>query len=108
MQSVGIALLAFGLAYAVLSPRHPAWALIPLPPQQQTLLLRRVALFAVSVVLVSMLVAPSRVPDFGTAGRNLVLAAVAVFLTRSEERRVGTEGVSPCRSRGSPYPRKKK
>src|SRR3546814_19631783 len=81
MQAVSIALLAFGLAYAVLSPRHPAWALIPLPALQQTLLLRRVALFAVSVVLVSMLVAPSRVPDFGTAGRNLVIAAVAVFLT---------------------------
>src|SRR3546814_12667829 len=27
---------------------------------------------------------------------------------RSEERRVGTEGVSPCRSRGWPYHKKKK
>src|SRR3546814_17997077 len=27
---------------------------------------------------------------------------------RSEERRVGKECVSPCRSRGSPYPNKKK
>src|SRR3546814_12221150 len=30
--------------------------------------------------------------------------AVAMILQRSEERRVGNEGVSTCRARGSPYP----
>src|SRR3546814_20806892 len=33
---------------------------------------------------------------------------VAVRMARSEERRVGKEGVSTCRSRGSPDPYKKK
>src|SRR3546814_17920972 len=36
------------------------------------------------------------------------LASVAVGLTRSEERRVGKECVSKCRSRWSPYHSKKK
>src|SRR3546814_6886080 len=31
------------------------------------------------------------------------LAQAAVTILRSEERRVGTESVSPCRSRWSPY-----
>src|SRR3546814_17431497 len=38
-----------------------------------------------------------------TAGRRL-RDRIAARLVRSEERRVGTEGVSTCRSRWSPYP----
>lgn len=80
MQALSMALLAHGLVYAILAPRNPAWAVIQLPQTQRDSLLRRVAVFAVGIVLLSILVAPSRTPDFGTAGRDLVIAAVALFL----------------------------
>src|SRR3546814_15108960 len=59
-------------------------------------------------------------PDFGGLGAfsesafalalepELVEVATIVALHRSEERRVGKEWVSTCRSRWSPYPYKKK
>src|SRR3546814_16853868 len=37
------------------------------------------------------------------AREGYFVATVPAFLTRSEERRVGKECVSTCRSRGSPY-----
>lgn len=80
MQAFSIALLAYGLAQAALAPRQPAWALIPLSRESRESLLRRVGGFVIGIVLVALLVAPSRVPDFGTAGRDLVIAAVAMFL----------------------------
>lgn len=80
MQAVSTALLAYGLAQATLAPHQPAWALIPLPKPERAKLLRRAAAFAVGMILLAVLVAPSRVPDFGFAGRNMVIAAVAVFL----------------------------
>jgi small-conductance mechanosensitive channel len=83
MQAVTIALLAHGLAQATLAPRHPAWALIPLPKPERDQLQRRVTAFAIGMVLVAALVAPSRVPDFGTAGRDMVIATVALFLVIS-------------------------
>src|SRR3546814_18953278 len=42
------------------------------------------------------------------AGRAHALLSGGVRITRSEERRVGEEGVSTCRSRWSPYNYKKK
>jgi potassium efflux system protein len=80
MQAVSTALLAYGLAQATLAPGQPAWALIPLPEREREKLLRRTAAVAVGIVLLAVLVAPSRVPDFGFAGRNMVIAAVALFL----------------------------
>ncbi len=80
MQAISIALLARGLAQATLAPQHPAWALIPLPKLERNRLQRRVTAFSIGMVLVAALVAPSRVPDFGTAGRDMVIAAVALFL----------------------------
>lgn len=80
MQSVSLGLLALGVAHAALAPRHPAWALLPLPQPQQGRLMRRVAVFSIAIILLALLVAPSRVPDFGSAGRELVIAAVASFL----------------------------
>jgi small-conductance mechanosensitive channel len=80
MQAASIALLARGLAQATLAPRQPAWALIPLPRPEREKLLRRAAGFAIGMMLLASLVAPSRVPDFGIAGRNMVIAAVALFL----------------------------
>lgn len=80
MQSLTVALVSVGLARAALSPRHPGWALLPLPQPQRGRLLRRVAFFAIGVILLALLVAPSRLPDFGTAGRELVIATVAIFL----------------------------
>src|SRR3546814_15399917 len=38
------------------------------------------------------------------SGGSLVAASAPVWLPRSEERRVGKEGVSTCRSRWSPIP----
>ncbi len=80
LQSLSLGLVALGLAHATLAPRHPAWALVPLPQPPQRRLLRRVAVFAAGIILLSLVVAPSRVPEFGTAGRELVIATVAVFL----------------------------
>lgn len=80
MQAISTALLAYGLAHATLAPRQPAWALIPLPERERKTLLRRAVAFAVGMILLAVLVAPSRVPDFGFAGRNMVIAAVALFL----------------------------
>jgi len=80
LQSFTLALLAYGLARALLTPRYPAWAIIPLPKQGRESLLRRTIAFSIGIILIGMLVAPSRVPDFGTAGRDLVIAAVAAFL----------------------------
>lgn len=80
MQAVSIALLAYGLAQATLAPGQPAWALIPLPEPERAKLLRRTTVIAVGMILLAVLVAPSRVPDFGFAGRNMVIAAVALFL----------------------------
>lgn len=79
-QSLTVALVSVGLVHAALSPRHPAWALVPLPQPQQGRLLRRVAVFAIGVILLALLVVPSRLPEFGTAGREMVIAAVAIFL----------------------------
>src|SRR3546814_13099960 len=49
-------------------------------------------------------------PDIKTANKvvELVLKNASIAVTRSEERRVGKECVSTCRSRWSPYPLKKK
>lgn len=80
MQAVSTALLAHGLAHATLAPHQPVWALIPLPERERKTLLRRTVAFAVGMILLAVLVAPSRVPDFGFAGRNMVIAAVALFL----------------------------
>jgi len=80
MQAVSTALLAYGLAHATLAPYQPVWALIPLPERERKTLLRRTGAFAVGMILLAVLVAPSRVPDFGFAGRNMVIAAVALFL----------------------------
>lgn len=80
MQALSLALLAHGLVYAILEPRYPAWAVIKLPQPQRDNLLNRATVFAVGIVLLSILVAPSRSPDFGAAGRDLVIAAVALFL----------------------------
>jgi potassium efflux system protein len=80
MQAVSTALLAYGLAHATLAPRQPVWALIPLPERERKTLLRRTVAFAIGMILLAVLVAPSRVPDFGFAGRNMVIAAVALFL----------------------------
>ncbi len=80
MLALSMALLAHGLVYAILAPRNPAWAVIQLHQLQRDSLLWRVAVFAVGIVLVAVLVAPSRTPDFGSAGRDLVIAAVALFL----------------------------
>ncbi len=80
MQAVSTALLAYGLAHATLAPYQPVWALIPLPERERKALLRRTGAFAVGMILLAVLVAPSRVPDFGFAGRNMVIAAVALFL----------------------------
>src|SRR3546814_19237881 len=48
----------------------------------------------------------------GPMGRNLgtlvTLVRIATGAARSEERRVGKECVSTCRSRWSPYPQQKK
>src|SRR3546814_17255111 len=46
---------------------------------------------------------PRIVPDMGVAVRFLEKAAPEGEQARSEERRVGKECVSTCRSRGSPY-----
>ncbi|MCW0236606.1 MAG: DUF3772 domain-containing protein [Ferrovibrio sp.] len=83
MQAVSIALLAHGLAQATLAPHHAAWSLIPLPEPQRSKLQRRVTAFSIGMVLIAILVGPSRVPDFGTAGRDMVIAAVALFLVAS-------------------------
>lgn len=83
MQAISIALLAHGLAQATLAPRQPAWSLIPLPKPERDRLQRRVTAFSIGMVLVAILVAPSRVPDFGTAGRDMVIATVALFLVVS-------------------------
>lgn len=80
MQAVSIALLAYGLGQATLAPGHSAWALIPLPKPERARLLRRTAAIAIGMILLAVLVAPSRVPDFGFAGRNMVIAAAALFL----------------------------
>lgn len=80
MQAVSISLLAYGLSRAILAPQNPAWALISLPKPERDRLQRRVTGFAIGMVLLAILVAPSRVPDFGTAGRDMVIAAVALFL----------------------------
>lgn len=66
--------------HATLAPHQPVWALIPLPERERKTLLRRTGAFAVGMILLAVLVAPSRVPDFGFAGRNMVIAAVALFL----------------------------
>src|SRR3546814_12197746 len=42
-----------------------------------------------------------------SGGERLTFAGDALFPVRSEERRVGKEGVSTCRSRWSPYHEKK-
>jgi small-conductance mechanosensitive channel len=83
MQAASIALLARGLAEATLAPQQPAWALIPLPKRERDRLLRRAIAFSIGMMLLAVLVAPSRVPDFGIAGRNMVIAAVALFLFAS-------------------------
>lgn len=80
MQAVSIALLAYGLGQATLAPGQPAWALIPLQKPERAKLLRRTAAVAIGMILLAVLVAPSRVSDFGFAGRNMVIAAVALFL----------------------------
>ena len=80
MQAVSIALLAYGLGQATLAPGQSAWALIPLQKSERAKLLRRTAAVAIGMILLAVLVAPSRVPDFGFAGRNMVIAAVALFL----------------------------
>ncbi|PJI39234.1 DUF3772 domain-containing protein [Ferrovibrio sp.] len=80
MQAVSIALLAYGLGQATLAPGQSAWALIPLQKPERAKLLRRTAAVAIGMILLAVLVAPSRVPDFGFAGRNMVIAAVALFL----------------------------
>src|SRR3546814_7007263 len=52
-----------------------------------------------------------RSPDFQVAAMSssdALLSARWSSLSRSEERRVGKEGVSPCRSRWSQYHQKKK
>src|SRR3546814_16925747 len=55
--------------------------------------------------------------QYRASGLNLLVAAIVYWNTtymddaaqhRSEERRVGKEGVSTCRTRWSPYPHKKK
>src|SRR3546814_11627434 len=46
-------------------------------------------------------------PALGLRGVRLSLARAGIF-ERSEERRVGKECVSTCRTRGSPYLEKKK
>ncbi|MFN4277132.1 MAG: DUF3772 domain-containing protein [Ferrovibrio sp.] len=80
LQALSLALLAYGLVYAILAPNNSAWAVIQLPQPQRDSLLRRVAVFVIGIVLLSILVVPSRSPDFGGAGRDLVIAAVALFL----------------------------
>src|SRR3546814_13666428 len=42
-------------------------------------------------------------PGFGDLNPSLTIGAPATICTRSEERRVGKECVSTCRSRWSPY-----
>src|SRR3546814_11159990 len=42
-------------------------------------------------------------PDMPEADRKALIDAVLREIIRSEERRVGKEGVSTCRSRWSPY-----
>src|SRR3546814_12903388 len=42
-------------------------------------------------------------PNLGLACEQQTIASFAVFAFRSEERRVGKECVSTCRSRWSPY-----
>src|SRR3546814_18944515 len=49
----------------------------------------------------------ARLGTLASAGRRQKNWKTKAHL-RSEERRVGKEGVSTCRSRGSPYPKKKK
>jgi potassium efflux system protein len=83
MQAISIALLAYGLGQATLAPGHSAWALIPLQQSERAKLLRRTVAVAIGMILLAVLVAPSRVPDFGFAGRNMVIAAVALFLFAS-------------------------
>jgi potassium efflux system protein len=83
MQAISIALLAYGLGQATLAPGHSAWALIPLQMSERAKLLRRTVAVAIGMILLAVLVAPSRVPDFGFAGRNMVIAAVALFLFAS-------------------------
>lgn len=83
MQAIAIALLAYGLGQATLAPGHSAWALIPLQQSERAKLLRRTVAVAIGMILLAVLVAPSRVPDFGFAGRNMVIAAVALFLFAS-------------------------
>src|SRR3546814_18904727 len=52
--------------------------------------------------------APRRMRHADHAARMFVQHRDIDGVLRSEERRVGTECVSTCRSRGSPYPYKKK
>src|SRR3546814_17547149 len=59
----------------------------------------RRACLRVPTVLSSRLVFPSGPEDI----RAHLLEPLSAFLARSEERRVGTECVSPCRSRGWRY-----
>src|SRR3546814_15265639 len=46
---------------------------------------------------------PTMWRDVFLANKEAVLEMLQRFTERSEERRVGKEGVSTCRSRGSPY-----
>jgi Small-conductance mechanosensitive channel len=80
VQSASLALLALGLTHAALAPRNPAWALVPLPQPQRDRLLRRVTAFATGIIVIALASAPTRMPDFGSAGRDMAIAAIAAFL----------------------------
>src|SRR3546814_18379761 len=80
--------------------RGNAVGLLSGPPSRETL---RAAIQQYAVAAMFVIAAGLWLPFIG-----LEIAQAIDWQTRSEERRVGKECVSTCRSRGSPYHSKKK
>lgn len=83
LQAISFSLMTYGLAIAGLAPHHEEWGLVRLPLPDRATLRGRTLIFAFGVVALAVPVALSRSPDFGSSGRDMVLAAVALFLAVS-------------------------
>src|SRR3546814_20054437 len=96
------------IGYGFVASLRPVWMLLTPRDYLSTFMkIGVIVLPAIGLVLAAPTLSAPAVSDFATSGEGPVFAGKLfpfVFITiRSEERRVGKECVSTCRSRWSPY-----
>src|SRR3546814_19620228 len=72
-------------------------------PEVEAALERRIPVVRRAEMLAELMRLKSTVAIAGTPGKTTTTSMVAALRDRSEERRVGKEGVRKCRSRWAPY-----